>query len=392
MVLMVSVYIQDAQLEQGLVARDYIETTTAAVEGGITDNVPRLDYTDSSCPALLLEPQRTNLVNYSEYYDLFDHNVTLTTNADTSPEGVDNASKIVVSSNSQPRIEKFNTWSNSTTYSMSAYVKADTGRYIGFGLYSPEMGNQWVRFDLTNETFTYSDTNWSNASIVDAGDDWYKISATITTDATNSSKSGFKLASMQSNSYNTGTIGDSFFVYGIQIEEGSYATSYIPTYGTSVTRNREQCSENGLSSLIGQTEGTIYWEGSFQDNSNPILIQLAPNSGNYTSTIYLEFAGSSIKIRVYDSGTQQAYFTTSASAGTQYKIALAYKENDINGYVNGSSIGTDTSATIQSGLNNVHIGELRGSSLEAFNGSLPKQVMLFKTRLSNEELADLTTL
>jgi hypothetical protein len=55
-----SVYIQDVQLEQGLVARDYIETTTAAVEGGITDNVPRLDYTDSSCPALLLEPQRTN--------------------------------------------------------------------------------------------------------------------------------------------------------------------------------------------------------------------------------------------------------------------------------------------------------------------------------------------
>ena len=51
--------IQDAQLEQGLVARDYIETTTTAVEGGITDNVPRLDYTDSSCPALLLEPQRT---------------------------------------------------------------------------------------------------------------------------------------------------------------------------------------------------------------------------------------------------------------------------------------------------------------------------------------------
>ena len=61
------IYIQDAQLEQGLVARDYIETTTAAVEGGITDNVPRLDYTDSSCPALLLEPQRTNLVPNSEY-------------------------------------------------------------------------------------------------------------------------------------------------------------------------------------------------------------------------------------------------------------------------------------------------------------------------------------
>jgi hypothetical protein len=55
------VYIYGMQLEYGLVARDYIETTTAAVYGGITDNVPRLDYTDSSCPSLLLEPQRTYL-------------------------------------------------------------------------------------------------------------------------------------------------------------------------------------------------------------------------------------------------------------------------------------------------------------------------------------------
>ena len=66
-----NIVIQDAQLEQGLVARDYIETTTTAVEGGITDNVPRLDYTDSSCPALLLEPQRTNLVTNSRVFCIF---------------------------------------------------------------------------------------------------------------------------------------------------------------------------------------------------------------------------------------------------------------------------------------------------------------------------------
>ena len=64
-----SIYIQDAQLNQGLIAQEVITTTTTAVEGGITDNVPRLDYTDSSCPALLLEPQRTNLpITQSEYF------------------------------------------------------------------------------------------------------------------------------------------------------------------------------------------------------------------------------------------------------------------------------------------------------------------------------------
>ena len=64
-----NIILYKAQGEQGLVARDYIETTTTAIYGGITDNVPRLDYTDSSCPALLLEPQRTNIVAQSEYFD-----------------------------------------------------------------------------------------------------------------------------------------------------------------------------------------------------------------------------------------------------------------------------------------------------------------------------------
>ena len=89
-----NIYIQDAQLEQGLVARDYIETTTAAVEGGITDNVPRLDYTDSSCPALLLEPQRTNvlphIVNMFLVIGLIGAG-TLLRIIMQSPEGVQNA-------------------------------------------------------------------------------------------------------------------------------------------------------------------------------------------------------------------------------------------------------------------------------------------------------------
>jgi hypothetical protein len=97
------VYIQDVQLEQGLVARDYIETTTTALYGGITDNVPRLDYTDSSCPALLLEPQRTNKIEQSEYFSGTYWAKTangsgiapvVTQNYAVSPEGLQNASRV----------------------------------------------------------------------------------------------------------------------------------------------------------------------------------------------------------------------------------------------------------------------------------------------------------
>jgi hypothetical protein len=376
-----NIYIQDAQLEQGLVARDYIETTTAAVEGGITDNVPRLDYTDSSCPALLLEPQRTNLVNYSEYYDLFDHNVTLTTNADTSPEGVDNASKIVVSSNSQPRIEKFNTWSNSTTYSMSAYVKADTGRYIGFGLYSPEMGNQWVRFDLTNETFTYSDTNWSNASIVDAGDDWYKISATITTDATNSSKSGFKLASMQSNSYNTGTIGDSFFVYGIQIEEGSYATSYIPTYGTSVTRNADSLTLTSMSNNItsGISAASLFVNYEYTLNSLNDAFCFGQNNNFYPAGRgYIYSTGNGFADSFGGGGFS---ITQGADTKTIWRLNTLSNTNIFQNGVKGATRTGDAWSKVDQIT-------FRG----AFGTIRLKEMILFNQALTDQEAVDLTTI
>ena len=377
-------YLQDAQLEQGLVARDYIETTTTAIYGGITDNVPRLDY-QGSCPALLLEPQRTNLVDYSEYYDLFDNNVTLTTNADTSPEGVDNASKIVVSSESQPRIERYNTWSDSTTYSMSAYVKADTGRYIGFGLYSPEMGNQWVRFDLTNETFGYSDTNWSNAAIVDAGDNWYRISATITTDATNTSKSGFKLASMKSNSYNTGTIGDSFFVYGIQVEQGSYATSYIPTYGSAVTRNVESAVKTLGVSYFPTTGISVFVDFDVTHSSVTNFADLYQLAGSSTQLRLETRTGGRIYIQQGNMVTSGDNFNAyNLCPSTAKKICLTFSSTQVKAYVDGVLINT-WNGSYTWDFTDLNIA--MQASTAAYNNT-----MLFPSTLSNQEAIDLTTL
>ena len=119
-------YIQDAQLEQGLVARDYIETTTTAVEGGITDNVPRLDYTDSSCPALLLEPQRTNVFAQSEYLGAW----TITAlssraiSSTSSPEGYNNAYELIEdNTNSYHRIYENFSYTSGSTYSFSVFAK-----------------------------------------------------------------------------------------------------------------------------------------------------------------------------------------------------------------------------------------------------------------------------
>jgi hypothetical protein len=93
-----TIYIQDAQLELGLVATDYIETTTTTAQAGILEDMPRLDYSGgASCPSLLLEPNRTNLVVDSEYFDgmanysYMRFRLTRTPNAAISPEGLQNA-------------------------------------------------------------------------------------------------------------------------------------------------------------------------------------------------------------------------------------------------------------------------------------------------------------
>ena len=86
-----------AQYEDGLVATDYIETTSSTAQAGILEDMPRLDYSGgASCPALLLEPQRSNLITQSEYVDSWlKHNCTIDSNIVVSPEGKQNAHKIV---------------------------------------------------------------------------------------------------------------------------------------------------------------------------------------------------------------------------------------------------------------------------------------------------------
>ena len=91
-----NIYLQDAQLNYGLVAQEYQETTTTSVVAGITNDMPRLDYSGgASCPSLLLEPSRTNVITSSEYIGAWGFaGVTATANAITSPEGVANAYKL----------------------------------------------------------------------------------------------------------------------------------------------------------------------------------------------------------------------------------------------------------------------------------------------------------
>ena len=172
-------YIQSAQLEQGLVARDYIETTTSAVEGGITDNVPRLDYTDATCPNLLLEPQRTNLIQSTEYiaHGVYGYTLPLTptlTSGITSPSNEANAYNVTdfVAANTRLDCSTAVSAASAGTHTYSAYYKGSgsiniaLNTTIGGGSGGNEktitLTNEWVRHEITH---TYDATDGGNIRV-----------------------------------------------------------------------------------------------------------------------------------------------------------------------------------------------------------------------------------
>jgi len=344
------IYIQNAQLEQGLVARDYIETTTTAVEGGITDNVPRLDYTDSSCPALLLEPQRTNLIDYSEYFNLYSTygSPTITANAITSPEGVVNATKVERGTNSVPlRIGGITTLG--TQYTMSLWAKAGTATKIKI-----EIGDETApTYDLTSE--------------------WQRIDVTSTPNTYTHLDIEMPLSSN----------GDYFYIYGLQLEaSASYPTSYIPTYGSSVTRTADYSVRSDMQDYVGADEGT--WFMHFKDLFFDITgtgqgsINLVYNSGNQIE--FIQDGNLQYKITLNNS-------TAVSNLDGEDKVAIAWSLSGLVIYINGVSAYTSSSSVYANPYSQFELTRVdRRPRVDM------KQILFFKTRLSNEELAALTTI
>ena len=352
------VHIAFPQLEQGLVARDYIETTTTALYGGITDNVPRLDYTDSSCPALLLEPQRTNTVINSEYIAGYSSSgTTITQNYGISPEGVQN----------------------------SARVQFSGGGYIAFGVttYTNEVTSMYVKGTAGEKIRFGKGANVAQGALYTLTGDWQRIVYDV-----GSTSSTFIISN-----FNDATAND-FEVYGLQHEEGSYPTSYIPTYGTSVTRNAETCTDAGNTATFNSTEGVLYAEIAALDNTQSASQYITISDGTYNnrlSILYSNGATNTIRAFLRVGGSSQVDFSSSLTNQKDFnKIAFKYKENDFALWINGVEVATDTSGSVSSDntLNDLAFSEI-GTSQAPFYGKT-KELIYFPTALSDADLEILT--
>ena len=186
------------------------------------------------------------------------------------------------------------------------------------------------------------------------------------------------------------TSSASVILYGAALEVGSYATSYIPTIGAAVTRGADACSKTGISSLIGQTEGTIFFEvDKTTRTDNDYRVQLSDGTTNNWLFVGVE-VGNNIRLYCNVGGVNQ--FTVYGSVVTNgiHKVAMAYKANDFKVYVDGVAWITQTSGSVPA-CSKLNLGSAAPTT-DAATDSKTSQALLFKTRLTNQELQDLTTL
>jgi hypothetical protein len=385
-----SVLIWGAQLEvSDFGATDYIPTTTAAVSVGMTADVPRLDYLGSSCPSLLLEPQTTALNQFSEqinnaYYT--NTRVTITANNTTDPSGYNGADLMVQDAADTNGGAFFRIFSfTAVAHTFSVFAKIDEVSFINLAETSSAGGTlrrSW--FNIQNGTLGTINAAHT-AKIEDYGNGWYRCSITFT--ATAGSYSTLTYLSDADNSSNAVVSKGSYF-WGVNLTATSYPQSYIPTLGTSVTRVADAASKTGISSLIGQTAGSVFIEFDPRNGTGERRFVLQLGTG--TTTIYARIeSGGTLTAQILNAGTDYLLTTGLTIPSGTNKFAVAYANNDAVFYLNGTQLATSTSVVVPA-LSSLYVGS--NSLSEQQIGGDVNQALLFKTRLSNTELAQITTL
>ena len=394
------IYIQDSQLEAGLAATDVITTTSATATAGLKEDEPRFDYPlAGGAPSLLIEPQSENIQPISENFSAYGtDDASVTANADISPEGVKNAAKLVEDGgNSTHKMHPptGDSFTSGTTYSISVFAKAAGRTQFKLQAGTTDTAPYNAVFNLTGESSPTTPTNndEGTASMEYYGNGWYRCKIEgFEADATATTKTNFFLQSSGNASYDgDGTSGILF--YGLQLEEGAFATSYIPTHNTAATRSADVLPEVTHGITLGTAVTVLLEARVFGGGGQISLLQLRVDDSNR----FLFFTNNSsvgsthdINVQHRESGANNTINKTGLTRGDIFKCIGRVDGTTFNLFVNGVKLATTETVTATDIYSKISL--IRNGTTTDQSGHKTKSVVVWDSALTDAQCIDLTTL
>ena len=346
----------------------------------VATNVPRLEYplidgVVNGCPSLLLEPQRTNLLPYSEDFSnaaWIKLNSTVLANQVISPDGTQNADELQVTTSGG---NIYDNVGGSGDGVFSVFAKYKDTQYIRL-----RSTGSYVFFDIQNGSVGGT-LNVIDAKIEEYPNGWYKCS--VIGNNTNS------LAQIFVSTDGVGTSLGNVYLWGADFQAGSYPTSYIPTNGATATRLADVCNDAGTSDTFNDSEGVLMAEiSALADDNTDRKIGIVQGSTQNQVSIGYSISTKKIRAITYDGVVKGETFTNVYDVLSSNKVAYKYKSGDNVLWVNGFALDTSTNTNILDGvtLNSLNFN----ASNSDFYGNT-KQIQYFDSALTDSEIEELTS-
>lgn len=387
------IYIAQSQLNDGTSALAYYDTTASQY------NSPRFDYDPVTLAAkgLLIEESRPNYMTRSSDFSNSAWNnaspnlPTVTTDAILSPDGTVNAD-LLTAATGGTACQARQPASTGTTGNFTASVFLKVGSATRNRIILTDHTSVFTvigdfQVAWTAGVASVFSTTSGTASIVAAGNGWYRC---IVTASTASANAVMGIAIFPDPVAGTGSV----YAWNAQVEPGAFATSAIPTVASQITRAADVASVNTLSPWFNSVAGTVFVEADIMGigaTANARMLALTDGTTNNRNPLIYSGPTYAAAAQYRTGGVDQAVLTTPASTITPtvtFKIATAYATNDFVAVANGATPITDTLGTVST-VTIMGLGSDPASS-EKLNGHL-RRITYYPRRMTNAELQTLTT-
>jgi hypothetical protein len=413
-------YLWGPQIEIRSSATQYVATTSKPIERYQPKlmtkrvNEPRFDHdpVTGKSKGLLIEKTKTNSIIWSEDFSNWSLNglAQVRTNRAIAPDGTKTADELYIlgqNTNYQNRAS-FDSQVQSAganTYTFSCYLKSSGLQYAALTIFDGTAYRARADFDLINGTIA-SDVDGNNL-IEDVGNGWYRCMVTGTTTAV--MPVGNRASGVWPR-YGTGDsgpeigdatkVGAGILAWGAQLDTSPYATSYMPTSGSTTTRTPDICNLDGsnFSDIYTYSDSSVFAEWSKKynlryNNESGSAFKFGDGGGGYVDMIQSAEGAltSYIGGRIYYDSTFQAGAgsqTYPSDLSINIREAMAWKDGELAWTSSLSSLSTSSPAVIpKRELNTLHIG--RGWGTTAFIDGYIRKLSYYPARLSNTELTEL---